>query len=175
MNAVEATLPSLLEDFSDIRSSYKVKEEEFAKGIRFCLLVTSYTSAKKAYKEIFGDNGNLNRDYVAYMKKKWVDALMKRMHASNYLLFSDTRNKVLSRMSEMALDESLTTKAQIDAAKVFLDNTSMPEVSSHEVTIDVSNEAKETFMNLVNGIAAIANQGKHINQNGEIVEVELLQ
>ena len=175
MNVVEATLPTALEDMSDIKRQYKVDEVEFNKAIEFGLAMTSFTALKDAYVSIFPESQNPRKDASRYIKRKYVTEVVKRLQASNYLLFSDVRNKVIQEMGQVALDRG-AGRQQVEAAKVFLEHTKMPENITLDVDIDISDDAKEA-MNAFLGTMQMISQGKvgMIGKDGKITDVEVCE
>ncbi len=178
MNITEALLPDILSDFNDIRNHYEVKDHEFEQAVKFCLAFTSSDTRIDAYMDVFGevDRKVAARQSAYYIKRSYVDSLLKRMYASNHLLYSDTRNLVIKRMGVMALDQDVADKNAIDAAKVFLENTKMPEsiVVDHKFEMDdKSVKAMDSFMHVMEQIS----QGKigMMSPKGEVIDVEEIE
>ena len=173
MNAVEATLPSVLNDMSDIRNKYKIADEDFNKAIKFGLALTSFTSLTEAYKSVFPDSQNPKLEAARYIKRKYVTEIVKRFQADNYLLFSHKRNQVIEKMGNVALDDD-AGRLQVEAAKVFLEHTKMPENLVLDVDLDISDDAKEAMSAFLTTMSHIA-QGKvgMIGRDGTITDTEV--
>lgn len=175
MNTLDATLPSVLEDMSDIKNQYRVDDVEFNKAIEFGLAMTSFTSLKDAYLSVFPNSKEPKKEASRYIKRKYVSDVVKRLQASNYLLFSDTRNKVIQEMGLLAMDRG-AGRQQVEAAKVFLEHTKMPESVTLDVDIDISDDAKEAMDAFITTMKMISsgNVGM-IDRDGTITDVKVIE
>ena len=176
MNVTEAITPQIFDDFNDVKLRYEVSDEDFSKAVRFALAFTSNTSRQDAFREVFPEmvKKNIGRESAYYLKRSYVNSLITRMYATNNLMYSDKRNMVIEEMCLVAMEdgEAVGYRNKIDAAKVFLENTRMPEslVIDHKFDIDDSSKkAMDAFMGTMEAIS----QGKigMMNKEGEIIDV----
>ena len=180
MTVVEAIVPQIFEDFTDIKNHYDVTDEDFTRAVRFCLGFTSSETRAEAYLKIFPDTSQRDAGKLSawYIKKKYVDDILSRMYSTNNLMYSDKRNIVIQEMSRVAMadGDDIGYRNKIDAAKVFLENTKMPEsiVIDHKFEVDdKSVKAMESFMGVMEAIS----QGKvgMLGRDGEIIDVEEIE
>lgn len=175
MEIAEAISRSIFDDFTDIKNRYKLGDEKFKLGLEFCTRLSTGESRTKVWTDIFGEDGNPTRDSGKFMKISWVEDILHRLYVSNHFQHVDTRVQVLNRMSTIALDESASHKASIDAAKVFLDSTAMPDKLADDIVIDISDEAKEAMGAFINAMSLIS-RGKApmLGRSGEFIEIEVV-
>ncbi len=176
MTVAENIARSLFDDFTDIKNKHKVRDNDFKYGLEFCVRLSTGESRTVVWKEIYGGDGDPARDSTRFMKLKWVEDVLHRLYTSNHFQHVDDRAQILKRMRDIALDLGATHKSNIDAAKVFLDSTAMPDRLNVDVNIDVSDEAKLAFNNMVTAIGMVANGTINgvISPEGEVVDVKLV-
>ncbi len=176
MTVVEANLPSVVEDLSDLKQYYKIDDEPFNQAVKFGMALTSFSSLVQAYASVFPEiqGRSLKRDAASYIKRKYVSEVVKRLQAGNYLMFADTRREVIEEMGKLALDRD-QGRQQVEAAKVFLEHTSMPENVTLDVMIDMTDESKEMMNQFLSTIKAVANGSVGmIGAGGVITDVEVI-
>ena len=176
MEVTEVIVHTLLDDLSDIKKNYRIGDDIFKNGVDFCTRLSTGESRIKVWVDIYGETYKPSRDSGRFMKLKWVEDILHRLYTSNHFQHVDDRIQILNRMKLIALDEDASHKANIDAAKVFLDSTAMPEKLNVDVTFDIDDKAKVAFDNMINAISMVAN-GKVdgiLSADGEVIDVKLV-
>lgn len=167
---------NIFNDFTDIKNRYKLGDEEFKNGLSFCTRLSTGESRIAIWKDIFGEEGNPTRDSTRFMKQQWVDAILHRLYTTNHFEHVDQRNKILNKMYSLAMDDGTGAREQINAAKVFLDGTSLPDKIQEDVQLDITDEAKEAMLAFTNTMKMIRDgQVPMLNNKGEFVEVEIVE
>jgi len=176
MEVTESIVRTLLDDLSDIKKNYRIGDDMFKNGVNFCSRLSTGESRVKVWIDIYGEGGKASRDSGRFMKLKWIEDILHRLYTSNHFQHVDDRIQILNRIKTIALDEDASHKASIDAAKVFLDSTAMPEKLNVDVTFDVNDEAKVAFDNMISAIAMVANGNVDgmLSDTGEVIDVKLV-
>lgn len=167
---------NIFNDFTDIKNRYRLGDEEFKKGLSFCTRLSTGESRIDIWKDIFGDEGNPRRDSTRFMKMKWVDDILHRLYTTNHFEHVDKRNKILEKMYQTAMDDRTGSREQINAAKVYLENTALPDKLNEDVQIDISDEAKEAMLAFTNTMRMIS-EGKApmLDNKGKFLDVEVIE
>lgn len=175
MEIAELVTRDVLDDFSGIKNRYKINDEKFKRGMDFCVRVSSGDSRVYSWVEIFGETSNPARDSLTFMRAGWVDAILMKMQVGNNLRHLEVRSKILERMSTIALDEEASNKSSIDAAKVFLENTNMPEQLNVDVELNINEDAQNAMNAFLGTMQAIASgKAPMIGTDGKFIETELI-
>jgi len=174
MTEVEMITSTMLEDMSDIQNKYRIPSDKFSKGIEFAIACKEYKSSTKAYRSVYGAS-KTPVEARRFLHLAWVEAIVRRFSAGDYIRYYGLRARIIEEMASLALDEDVADKNKIEAAKVFLDNTKMPENTTVDINIDVTDEAKKSLDRLFDGLQQLVDGNKMITPSGEIVEVEYIQ
>ena len=175
MEITQVVSNNLFNDFTDIKNKYRISDDDFKNGLDFCVRLSSGENRVDTWKEVYGETANPSRDSSRFMKLQWISDILHKLYVSNHFEHVDTRHKILSRMSDIALDESASHKASIDAAKVFLESTNMPDSLHVDVDIDINDDAKIAMDAFVNTMKMISSgQAGLISKDGNIIDVKVI-
>ena len=175
MTEIELVTTTTLDDLSDIQSKHKVPSDLMAKGIEFAIACKEYKSSTKAYRSVFGEDKTPTQAR-RFLHLAWVEAIIKRFSAGDYVRYYSKRAEILERLAETALaGNEVSDKNKIEAAKIFLDNTKMPENTTVDITVDVTDEARKSLDRLFEGLDRLTKESKMITHSGEIVDVETIE
>lgn len=175
MEIVESISNSIFNDFTDIKNRYKLGDEEFKNGLEFCTRLSCGDSRIKVWKDVFGEEGNPTRDSTRYMKVSWVDDILHRLYVTNHFEHVDKRNKVLAKMFDLAMNDGVGAREQVNSAKVYLEYTGLPDKIADDVQIDISDEAKEAMLNFTEAMKMIRDgKAPMLSKEGTFTDVVVI-
>ncbi len=170
MKEMEMLSSTILDDMSDIQARYKVHSDRFAEGIEFALACTTEKSSTKAFRLVFGADKS-STQARRFLALEWVGQIVKRFAAKDFITYYATRSRLLEEMASMAMDGEVSAKVRVEAASLFLTQTKMPDNVAVDITIDVTDEARQSLDRLFEGLSALSKENKMITASGEVIDV----
>jgi hypothetical protein len=163
----------MLNDFSDIKSTYKMSDKNFTDNLEFCLLITERVNKADAYMKVFEETDRKKASTYAtrLLHSKAVSRMIDRLIAGNHILFADKHYGALEALYEIGMNGS-DEKNRVQALGKFIDATKRPEAKDVTVNLNVGSEMLDK---LEESLMVLANNAKMIMRDGSIIDAELIK
>ncbi len=163
------------EDFNLIKKKFGIKDDSFEQGIIFAQLVVDGMSRKKAYEQTFNvDKDNAQANASSYFRRKWIQELIRYLTPNDSTLYIGEIKTIIDRGMSIIRDGRASNREVTEAMKALQPYLKQEQVKL-ALELDASvGEGIGAIQSLMQGINAITEQRKMIGNNGEIVDVELI-
>ena len=159
-----------------IRRKYNIAPERFIDGYNFSLEINEGRNRVEAYEIAFGvDKESATRSATNLFRAKWIQDLVRLTLIPDEINYTTNRADVIKQMMDIINDDISSPREKTDAAKAL-----QPYIKEQKLGIDLNaqldiNEGEDTMTKFVTAITQIVGAGKMISNQGEIVEVELIE
>jgi len=158
-----------------IRKKFKLDNERFAKGIFFVKFMIGGDSRTSAYSKAFNVEKHKAKTVATnFYNSKWVQEIVIIFSPDTTLKTPERAELIVARLMEVIEDENASDSEVIKAATVlkgYVIETKRPTEEEEEVK-DTRNEWVDK---LLAGIGHLSQQNKMISQEGDIIDVGVLE
>lgn len=166
-------IATIIEDFDDIKSKYKISESRFRDGLQFSLLISEGRDRTAAYMSVFDESNTVvaRNEASKFLRNKWVSEIVNRLVAGNHILFADKHYQAVIELYTIGM-EGKSEKNRVDALKAFVDVTKRPDAKI-DTSINI-NLGSDMLDRLQEQLSMLASKSMMINQAGEIIDVQVI-
>jgi hypothetical protein len=162
---------NVLNDFDDIKARYRVGNEGFEKGFKFALLLCEGRSKVQAYREAVDSEGNAD-EANKYSRFKFVQAIVERLVAGNFVLFADKHYKALEELYRLGM-ESGSDKVRSDSLIAFIDRTGL---NTKKVDVEVNiNLGTDMLDRIEQQLNSLASSSLLVQKSGDVIECKVIE
>ena len=179
-HAIEEQYKMLLEDkqaLKAVRAKFNIEESRFIKGLEYVGLTLDGTMSKtKAYATAFKVEGSEAAKISAqFHRSKWIQELIMYLRPADDSLYLSEIKRIIGVNMSIINDNTSTAREKIDATKAL-----QPFIKAEKKMLDLTEAQADSLGSSIvskinTGIKALAAAGKMVNENGEIIDVELIE
>jgi len=164
-----------IDELQAIRKYFNVDEEMFSKGYSFAQLVIDGNSAVKSYEQAFGVEKALASSRAnGFLQRKWVRELVRSIKVDDDTLYIGEVKKIIQRGMQIINNPKGSNRDVTEAMKAL-----QPYIKQQtqrveaDIKITDANKPLDAVMDKIqDGIKLLQTNGKMINQEGQIIDVE---
>jgi hypothetical protein len=171
--SVIAVTNNVLQDFSDIKTKYKMSEDEYGKALHFALLISEGKNKRDAYK-IAVDDTVSDKDAVTYgsrfMVRKSTSDIIDRLITGTHILMADKHIDALKELYNIGMDIGISPKVRVEALSKFVDVSKRPDKAKGvEVNINLGSDMLAKLEEQLN---ALSSSGLLVTKSGDVIDVQ---
>ena len=177
---IEEQYQLLLEDkdaLKQIRQKFNIPEDRFINGLTYVGHTLDGTMSKtKAYALAFKKSSEeAGKVSAQFHRAKWIQELILYMRPEDNSLYLSEIKRIIGTNMGIINDKASTAREKIDATKAL-----QPYIKAEKKMIEFNYNSEETTgQSLVNQLQSkidiLIGAGKMINENGDIINVELIE
>jgi len=177
VDLVPVDLDNLEPEILSVRAKAKVDDERFKGGIQYSHLVIDGVKPNQAYMKVFGVDANKARTVSSqFHRSKWVQQLILFLTPDDGTINQSQCRTVINRLMAIIESERTSPREKTEAAKALQPYIKQEKKVENEFNFN-HNEVSVTEQasaKLLNGIEQLANSGKMVGENGDIIDVPII-
>lgn len=163
------------EDLILIKQRLNVDEEKFWKGVHYAQRIQDGLKQNAAYAEAFGvDAKEASKTSSQFHRGKWVQELIRFFRPDEETLYIGEIKTIIAKGMEMIKDPRSSNREKTEAMKA-LQPYIKAEKAAEQINIEelnvVATSGETIVQTLDQKLQAIADDGKMVDENGDIIDV----
>ena len=159
-----------------LRKRLNVEETKFQKGLTFVQNVLDGETKNKAYVIAFGvDTDTAKKVSSQFHRGKWIQALIAYLRPEEDSLYIGEIKTIIAKGMEIIKNPRASAREKTEAMKAL-----QPYIKAERVQLEVDVDITDTtgasiVSQLTDKIALLANNGKMVGNNGEVIDVKPIE
>jgi len=178
MAEVKAIVEVEESELDGIKFHFGIKDEMFAKGVKFASLVAEGSNRTQAMMDSWDiDKASARSKAGEFFRRKWIQELIRYFKPDEETLYIGEIESIIKTGMEMIKDPRRDDRVKIEAMKALQPYIKVA-VTKQESEITVKHEISAgdvKMTKMTDAIAQLTNSGKMIDETGSVIDVEFVQ
>lgn len=166
------------EELEVLRSKFKIEEERFVQGIMFVDEILKGNKPTASYINTFNvDKETARRQASGFHRSKWIQELIKYLRPDDQSLYIGEIKAIIARGMEI-VNNPRSSNSEITgvmkALAPYIKAQEMKQINELNLTVNQT-EGSNASQKLNDNIKLLAQSGKMVDKDGEIIDVTVIE
>lgn len=164
------------QELEAIRRRFSIDEERFKKGVSFVSFYLDHGNKTQAYMEATGCSKETARKSAGSLHRgKWIQELIRYMTPEDNTLYVGEIKDIIAANMEIIRDRASSPREIAECTKALQPYIKAAKLEL-EMEMDIKVSAGESIVSKMDTqLAQLVDMGKMVNENGDIVDVEVIE
>lgn len=158
------------------RKQFNIEPEKFKKAVKFCEEVIDAKEPKnRIYSRIFEvPIAEANKVASQFHRAKWIQELILFLRPDEGSLYFGERKRIIAAGMAIIDDPTESARNKTEAMKALTPYIKQEKLEN-EINVQVETKGESISAGITKQLSELAEQGKMINDAGEIIEVQVIE
>lgn len=162
-------------DLEAFRLAFNIEQERFYKGYAYCEQVIAGGVKSKIYADVFEVPIEKARQSSSqFHNSRWIQELILFLRPNEHTLYFGERKRIIQAGMHIIDDPQASRRDKIEAMKA-LQPYIKAEIQKNDEEEKQSSIGAETAKGITEQVEKLSGMGKMVDENGEIIDVTLIE